>query len=93
MNDTLQTPGPVSEDAQSMSSHCAARLGIDDKRAKLEDALHTRLDQLRELRGTTMNRASEAMRAANTTVHQHPYSALAAVAVTGLLVGFLAGRR
>ncbi|VTU21555.1 hypothetical protein RA8CHR_02357 [Variovorax sp. RA8] len=86
---------PQEESAGSIqsSSHCGRVLRSSEALAKLDDALRGVRAQLSELQGTSLRRTREAIRAADESVHHHPYGALAAVAVTGLLVGFLAARR
>jgi ElaB/YqjD/DUF883 family membrane-anchored ribosome-binding protein len=77
---------------QSQSQR-ARGLRLGDARARLDDAVRGVRAQFGQLQGTTMHRAREAIRSADETVHHHPYGALAAVAVAGLLVGLLAARR
>ncbi|NDZ18442.1 hypothetical protein C7T35_07675 [Variovorax sp. WS11] len=90
MNHTSQEDSAGS--IQSLS-HCGRGLRSGEALAKLDDALDRVRAQLGELQGTTIRKAREAIRSADESVHHHPYGALAAVAVTGLLVGFLATRR
>ncbi|OUM00914.1 DUF883 family protein [Variovorax sp. JS1663] len=93
MNDTLQAESvnsaPVSGDHQA----CMASSRMGDTRARLEDALRGMRTHFGDIQDTTVHRARDALRSADTAVHQHPYGVLAAIAVTGLLVGYLTGRR
>jgi ElaB/YqjD/DUF883 family membrane-anchored ribosome-binding protein len=49
--------------------------------------------QLDELEDTAAHKARQAARAADRTVHTHPYGAMGVTAAIGLLVGLLVGRR
>ena len=99
MNDTRQwepagsMTDPVCCGTAQRQSQRGRGLRLGDARAKLDDAVRGVRAQFGELEGTTMYRAREAIRSADETVHHHPYGALAAVAVAGLLVGLLAARR
>ena len=86
---------PQQEPAGSIqsASHCGQGLRSGEALAKLDDALRSVRAQYGELQNTTVRKAREAIRSADESVHHHPYGALAAVAITGLLVGFLAARR
>ncbi|VTU31031.1 hypothetical protein H6CHR_03518 [Variovorax sp. PBL-H6] len=87
MSETLQQ-----EPTTCITGSNAACRGAD-LRTRLDDTLHDVRAQFGELQDTSLRKAREAMRSADASVHQHPYGVLAAVAVTGLLVGFLAARR
>lgn len=49
--------------------------------------------QLGELEEIGLQKAKEAARATDVTVHAHPYGAMAVAAAAGVLIGFLAARR
>lgn len=87
------SPQEASADSIQSLSHCGRGLRSGRALAKPDDALHGVRAQFGELQNTSVRKAREAIRSADESVHHHPYGALAAVAVTGLLVGFLAGRR
>ena len=64
--------------------------GIRDK--VLEQVRQMRV-QLTELAEAGLQKAKDAARAADETVHAHPYGAMAVAAAAGVLIGFLAARR
>lgn len=62
-------------------------------RGKFAEQLAQMQGQLDELERAGMARARNAARAADQTVHAHPYGAMGMAAAAGLLLGFLAARR
>lgn len=74
----------------------AQRTGNDQFNAA-RDRFETRLKQakseLGELESSAMYNARRAARAADTTVHEHPYAAMGIAAGAALLIGMLISRR
>ncbi len=66
---------------------------FDAVRDQFSDQVRKMRSQLDDLEDTAVYRARRAARAANHTVHEHPYSAIGVAAAVGLLIGFLAARR
>lgn len=50
-------------------------------------------DQLDDLEVAALDRTKRVARAANHSVHEHPYGAMGVAAAAGLLIGFLVARR
>jgi ElaB/YqjD/DUF883 family membrane-anchored ribosome-binding protein len=76
--------------------HGAAESGdrkLDAMRVKFQHQLERMRLQLDEMEQATGNKARQAARAADRTVHAHPYGAIGLAAAVGALVGFLAARR
>lgn len=66
---------------------------FDSARDQFSDQVRRMREQLDDLEETAIYRARRAARAANHTVHEHPYGAMGVAAAVGLLIGFLAARR
>lgn len=66
---------------------------FDAVRDQFSDQVRKMRDQLDDLEDAALYRAKRAARAANHTVHEHPYGAMGVAAAVGLLIGFLAARR
>ncbi|SCK27898.1 Membrane-anchored ribosome-binding protein, inhibits growth in stationary phase, ElaB/YqjD/DUF883 family [Variovorax sp. HW608] len=60
---------------------------------KWGNVLHGFGERLDEMRGGAISKAREAMHTADGTMHRHPYPVMAALALTGLIVGILVARR
>jgi ElaB/YqjD/DUF883 family membrane-anchored ribosome-binding protein len=58
-----------------------------------EDARAFALDGGRKILGRVRDKAVEGARAADETVHEHPYETIGIAFGLGVLVGFLLGRR
>lgn len=74
----------------------AARTGdekFDAARDQFVDQVRQIRSQLDEVEDTAAYRARRAARAADRSLHEHPYSAIGIAAAAGLLIGFLAARR
>ncbi|MGM9489190.1 DUF883 family protein [Ideonella sp. YS5] len=74
----------------------AARSGdeaFDSMRDQFTDQVQQMRSQLDQLEETAVYRARRAARAADHSVHEHPYGAMGVAAAVGLLVGVLIGRR
>ena len=67
--------------------------GLDAARQRLADQVRTLRAQLEELEDEAVHKARRAARAADRTIHTHPYGAMGLAAAAGLLIGFLASRR
>lgn len=65
----------------------------DTARDHLADQLHRMRTELQALEDAAAYGTRKAARAADRTVHEHPYGAMAAAAAVGVLIGFLAARR
>lgn len=66
---------------------------FDAARDQLSDHVRRMREQLDDLEVAALYRAKRAARAADYTVHEHPYGAMGVAAAAGLLIGFLAARR
>jgi ElaB/YqjD/DUF883 family membrane-anchored ribosome-binding protein len=66
---------------------------FDEARQRIEHQLRELRMQLDELEHSALHRARQAARAADQTVHSHPYGAMGVAAAVGLLVGLLVARR
>ena len=66
---------------------------VDAMRATFEHQLRRMRVQLDELEDTAMHKARQAARAADQTVHMHPYGAMGLAATIGVLAGLLLARR
>lgn len=66
---------------------------FDAVRGQFAEQVRQMQTQLDDLERAGMVRARQAVRAADNTVHAHPYGAMGIAAAAGLLVGFLAARR
>jgi ElaB/YqjD/DUF883 family membrane-anchored ribosome-binding protein len=66
---------------------------FDTVRSQFGDQVRRMQAQLDDLERAGMDRARQAVRTADDTVHAHPYGAMGLAAAAGLLVGFLAARR
>lgn len=62
-------------------------------RDKLVEQMTLMRTQLAGLETAGRQKAREAARATDETVHEHPYAAMAVAAAAGMLIGFLAARR
>jgi ElaB/YqjD/DUF883 family membrane-anchored ribosome-binding protein len=62
-------------------------------RGQLAEQVRNMRWQLDELEENAVHKARRAARAADQTIHGHPYGAIGVAAAVGLLVGFLAARR
>jgi ElaB/YqjD/DUF883 family membrane-anchored ribosome-binding protein len=66
---------------------------FDAVRDQFSEQVRQMRAQLDDLEDAALYRARRAARAANHTVHEHPYGAMGVAAAVGLLIGFLASRR
>ena len=66
---------------------------FDAARDHLTDQLGRMRSELEALEDAAAYGTRKAVRAADRSVHEHPYGAMAVAAAVGLLVGFLAARR
>jgi len=66
---------------------------FDTVRGQFAEQVKQMQVRLDEMERAGLVRAREAVRAADNTVHAHPYGAMGIAAAAGLLVGFLAARR
>jgi ElaB/YqjD/DUF883 family membrane-anchored ribosome-binding protein len=66
---------------------------FDAAKAQLADHVRKMRNQLESLEDEALHQAKRAARAANHTVHEHPYSAMGVAAAVGLLIGVLVARR
>jgi ElaB/YqjD/DUF883 family membrane-anchored ribosome-binding protein len=83
------------DEADKLLNH-AAHSGdeaFDTLRNKFSDQVREMRSQLDEMEETAVYRARRAARAADHTVHEHPYGAMGVAAAVGLLVGLLVARR
>jgi ElaB/YqjD/DUF883 family membrane-anchored ribosome-binding protein len=62
-------------------------------REKMVEQMRQMRVQLNELEAVGRQKAREAARMTDETVHAHPYGAMAVAAAAGMLIGFLAARR
>jgi uncharacterized protein (TIGR03382 family) len=85
----------LAEDAEALLK-ATARAGdekYDATRERLRDELHHLRVRLGELESSAAARVKSAARHTDEAVHAHPYSAMGAAALAGLLLGFLMARR
>jgi uncharacterized protein (TIGR03382 family) len=85
----------LAEDAEALFK-ATARAGdekYDATRERLRDELHHLRARLGELETNAAARVKTAARHTDEAVHAHPYSAMGAAALAGLLLGFLMARR
>jgi ElaB/YqjD/DUF883 family membrane-anchored ribosome-binding protein len=82
-------------EAQEMLHHAAVETGekARDLRSQVETKLLQAKLRLQELEGQAVERARTAARATDDYVHDHPWRAIGAAAVIGILVGLLMNRR
>lgn len=66
---------------------------LDAMRLQFSQQLKRLRSQLDELEDTAAHKARQAARAADQTVHAHPYGAMGVAAAVGLLIGLLVARR
>jgi ElaB/YqjD/DUF883 family membrane-anchored ribosome-binding protein len=85
----------LAEEAEALLK-ATARAG-DEKICAARERLHGEMSQLRtrlsDLESTTASRLKNAAHRSDEAVHAHPYAALGAGTVVGLLVGLLFARR
>ncbi|MBI3852251.1 MAG: DUF883 domain-containing protein [Verrucomicrobia bacterium] len=83
--------GTLAEDARALMAATADVAGekVGDARKRLAAAL----ENGKEIYGRVRDKAVEGARAADQTVHEHPYQAIGIALGVGALIGYLLARR
>jgi ElaB/YqjD/DUF883 family membrane-anchored ribosome-binding protein len=83
--------GTLAEDARALIAATADVAG--DKVAEARERLVAALESGKQMYGRVRDKAVEGVKAADETVRENPYQAIAIVLCFGALIGYLAGRR
>jgi len=81
----------LAEDARALMAATADV--AEEKVVEARKRLGIALDGSKRILGRVRERAAEGARAADETVHEHPYESIGIALAVGALVGFLLGRR
>jgi len=81
----------LAEDARALMAATADV--AEEKVVEARKRLGVALDGSKRILGRVRERAAEGARAADETVHEHPYESIGIALAVGALVGFLLGRR
>src|ERR1043166_4861707 len=83
--------GTLAEDARALMAATADVAG--EKVGQARQRVVTALDNSRQLYGRVRDQAAERLKAADQTVRERPYQAMAIALGVGALIGYLAARR
>jgi ElaB/YqjD/DUF883 family membrane-anchored ribosome-binding protein len=83
--------GTLAEDARALIAATADVAG--DKVAEARERLAAALESGKQLYGRVRDKAVDRVKAADQTVRENPYQAIAIVFGFGAVIGYLAGRR
>jgi ElaB/YqjD/DUF883 family membrane-anchored ribosome-binding protein len=83
--------GQLADDARALMAATADVAG--DRVADARKRLAAALDSAKELAGRVRDRAVEGAKAADQTVRENPYQAIAVAAAVGAIVGYIVTRR
>jgi ElaB/YqjD/DUF883 family membrane-anchored ribosome-binding protein len=83
--------GTLAEDARALMAATADVAG--EKVGEARKRLAAALESGQEIYGRVRDQAAERVKAADATVREHPYEALAIAFGVGALIGYLAARR